>query len=215
MNRAYWQAASLLGMAALISSFLWLYGFPPEWDLDKGENVSAIRVFLTTPFSIVAVGTCLTVLAAFGKRDKLGTSGKTQRIALTSFLLIPVLTLFLQAIMPLLLYDVIGENGADLIFFLIPVSFFLIMGNYIVTAEYDSRIGLRNKWTLSDPIVWARTHRFFGRSLVTGALLTVPLALFIKSEYATYTLVGIAISLKFFAYLHARSLGQRLALRNT
>ena len=68
MNRVYWQAAGLLGLSAVISLVLWLNGFPPEWDTDKGETVSAVRNFLTTPFAIVGVGTGLTASATVQAR---------------------------------------------------------------------------------------------------------------------------------------------------
>ena len=76
-------------------------------------------------------------------------------------------------------------------------------------------MGLRNKWTLADPTVWARTHRFFGRSLVAGVLLALPLCLMVLGEFATYGLIGVVLLLKSVAWLYARSLSQRLALRNT
>ena len=215
MNRVYWQAAGLLGLSAVISLVLWLNGFPPEWDTDKGETVSAVRNFLTTPFAIVGVGTGLTLLQLLFKRGALNTSGKARSIVVMSVLFMPILTLFLQVMMPLALYDLVGSGGLEMAFLFLVAAFFVIMGNYVVTAPYQSRIGLRNKWTLADPMVWARTHRFFGRSLVIGILLTLPACLIINGEYATYGLVGMALLLKSVAWLYARSLSQRLALRNT
>lgn len=215
MNRTYWTAAGLLGLAGAISLGLWGAGFPPEWDTDKGETVSAVRSFLTTPFAIVGVGTGLTLLVAFLKRGALNVPGKARSIAVMSVLFMPVLTLFLQVMMPLALYDVIGAGGIETLFLLVVAAFFLAMGNYIVTAPYQSRMGLRNKWTLADPAIWARTHRFFGRSLVAGTLLMLPACLLIGGEYATYGLVGAVIVLKLFAVLYARTLSQKLALRST
>lgn len=215
MNRTYITALGLLGISALISTALWLNGFPPEWDTEKGEVTSAIRRFLTAPYAIVATGSFMTLITIPAKRAKLRSSGKSRQIAVMSVLLIPILTLFLQIVMPLMLYDVVGEWGAEFLFLLVAAVFFLTIGNYIVTAEYGSRIGLRNKWTLADPLVWTKTHRFFGRSLVLGTLIILPIGLLVKPEYATYTLVGIAVSLKLIALLYARSLSHRLALRST
>ena len=215
MNRVYWQAASLLGLSAVISLVLWLNGFPPEWDTDKGETVSAVRKFLTTPFTIVGMGTGFTLLVMLMKRGALKASGKSRSIVVMSVLFMPILTLFMQVMMPLAIYDVVGSGGPEIAFVFVVASFFLIMGNYVVTAPYQSRMGLRNKWTLADPTVWARTHRFFGRSLVAGVLLALPLCLMVLGEFATYGLIGVVLLLKSVAWLYARSLSQRLALRNT
>ena len=117
--------------------------------------------------------------------------------------------------MPLMLYDVIGEREADYAFAGLSVLFFLVMGNYIVTAPFEARIGFRTKWTLSDPVVWAKTHRFLGRNLVFGALLTLPLFAVIDADYVLYAPIVFAVLLKGIAWLYARSLSQRLALRNT
>ena len=215
MNRVYWQAAGLLGLSAVISLVLWLNGFPPEWDTDKGETVSAVRRFLTTPFTIVGMGTGFTLLVMLMKRGALKASGKSRSIVVMSVLFMPILTLFMQVMMPLAIYDVVGSGGPEIAFVFVVASFFLIMGNYVVTAPYQSRMGLRNKWTLADPTVWARTHRFFGRSLVAGVLLALPLCLMVLGEFATYGLIGVVLLLKSVAWLYARSLSQRLALRNT
>ena len=145
MNRVYWQAAGLLGLSAVISLVLWLNGFPPEWDTDKGETVSAVRNFLTTPFAIVGVGTGLTLLQLLFKRGALNTSGKARSIVVMSVLFMPVLTLFLQVMMPLALYDLVGSGGLEMSFLFLVAAFFVIMGNYVVTAPYQSRMGLRNR----------------------------------------------------------------------
>jgi len=214
MRRIYFIAAGLLALSASISLWLWANGFPPEWSTDKGETVSGVRAFLTAPLRIVAVGTVLTILMAWVKRSLLPEAGKVRAIVAMGVLAMPVLTLFLQVIMPLMLYDVIGEVEADYALAGLVILFFLIMGNYVVTAPFEARVGFRNKWTLSDPIIWTRTHRFLGRSLVTGALLTIPLLAVIHTDYVIYTPIIIAIFLKATAYLYARSLGQRLALRD-
>jgi len=215
MNRVYWSAAAILGLAGIISYILWLNEFPPTWDLDKGESISSVRVFLTTPFSIVIVGTLLTIPIALSKRDRLSEVGKTRNMAIMGVLYVPILTLSLQVLMPLMLYDIIEKNDAQLFTFLLTALFFLVMGNYVVTAKPGSKIGFRNRWTLSDPQIWTKTHRFLGRSLIIGTLLMVPSSLIIEPKYVVYALVVMAIFIKATTWLYARSLVQRLSLKNT
>jgi len=213
MTRTYWMAASILGLAAMISLGLWVSGFPPEWDLDKGESVSGVRMFLTAPMRIVAVGTVLTIIVALSKRQ-FSNEGKAGRLSVTAVLFTPILTLFLQVAMPLMIYDVIGENDADVALGLLVAGFFLIMGNYIVTAPFGGKVGFRNQWTLSDPRIWARTHRFLGRSLVLGTLMLIPVFLLLKPSFAIYAPLFLALPLKGVSWLYSRSLSQRLGLRS-
>jgi len=214
MRNIYFIAAGLLLLSAVISLWLWANGFPPEWDTDKGETVSAVRTFLTAPLRIVAVGTVLSLVVAWAKRRRLPEEGKVRVIVAMGVLSMPVLTLFLQVVMPLMLYDVIGEVEADYALAGLVILFFLIMGNYVVTAPFKARLGFRNKWTLSDRTIWTRAHRFLGRSLVLGALLTIPLLAIIPNDYVIYAPIIVAGLLKLTTYFYARSLGQRLALRD-
>jgi hypothetical protein len=49
----------------------------------------------------------------------------------------------------------------------------LAIGNYLGKARRNAVFGLRTPWTLADPTVWDKTHRFTGRIMfMSGAALT-------------------------------------------
>ncbi|MEK4849901.1 SdpI family protein [Paenibacillus sp. FSL H7-0756] len=46
-----------------------------------------------------------------------------------------------------------------------------VIGNFLPQIRDNYFTGIRTPWTLHDPAVWRRTHRFSGRMWVTGGLL--------------------------------------------
>ncbi|MEK3717513.1 MULTISPECIES: SdpI family protein [unclassified Paenibacillus] len=46
-----------------------------------------------------------------------------------------------------------------------------VIGNFLPQIRDNYFTGIRTPWTLNDPAVWRRTHRFSGRMWVTGGLL--------------------------------------------
>lgn len=214
MTRTYYLAAALLGLSALISIVLWANGYPPAWETDKGETIALLRSILTAPLALASIGAVITIPIAYSKRHYVTKAGKASALPAMGVLAVPVSTLALQALLPLMLYDLVADDFSQLLFLGLLATFFLIMGNYIVTAPPDAGIGMRNKWTLSDPVVWTRTHRAFGRNLVMAALLIPPLGFLIDPRHAQWVLIGTVMSLKAVAWLHARHLAMQHALRN-
>ncbi|HEY3798213.1 MAG TPA: SdpI family protein [Caulobacteraceae bacterium] len=48
---------------------------------------------------------------------------------------------------------------------------FAVVGNLLGKVRRNRLIGIRTPWTLRDPRVWDKTHRFTGRLMVLGGLL--------------------------------------------
>lgn len=48
---------------------------------------------------------------------------------------------------------------------------FLVAGWIAGSLRWPGPLGVRTPWTLADPYVWERTHRFAGRLLAGGGLL--------------------------------------------
>ena len=47
----------------------------------------------------------------------------------------------------------------------------LILGNYLGKVRHNHVFGVRTPWTLKDPRVWDKTHRFTGRIMVASAVV--------------------------------------------
>jgi uncharacterized membrane protein len=87
----------------------------------------------------------------------------------------------------------------------------LVMGNYLGKLRQNFFLGIRTPWTLTDPEVWARTHRLGGKLMVPAGLVLVALA-FVPAANAhwllaivlTATLVPCVYSFVIYRRLHAR-----------
>lgn len=47
---------------------------------------------------------------------------------------------------------------------------FLVLGNYMQQTKPNGLVGIRMDWTLENPVVWRKTHRFASRVFVIGSL---------------------------------------------
>jgi len=215
MNRVIWIAIGLLCLAGTISLILWLGGYPPSPTDSTDKAVGLWRQIITAPLGLGLIGLLITIPIIFIKRSRLLEDSKTNAITESAILFMPILILGLQVIIPLKIYGLIQADNIQFLIFMLAATFFLTMGNTIVTVKFDSNIGLRNKWTLSDPAIWTRTHRFLGRSLVIGTGISLLSAVWIEIKFATFLLVAISISLKGIAWLYSRSLAHQLPLPNS
>lgn len=87
----------------------------------------------------------------------------------------------------------------------------MVTGNVLNKVRKNFFVGIRTPWTLADDEVWAKTHRFAGRTFFAGGLLVCVLAFFQSSAIPVLAGVSIAVLLpvvySFFVYrkLHGTS----------
>lgn len=62
---------------------------------------------------------------------------------------------------------------------------FVLTGNYLPKCRQNWTMGIRNRWTLSDPENWNRTHRFAGPVWIACGLLMI-----IGSFFGTDNVIG-------------------------
>jgi uncharacterized membrane protein len=55
----------------------------------------------------------------------------------------------------------------------------ILIGNILPKCKSNRMVGIRTKWTLASAETWHRTHRFGGRVLVVGGVLTALLCMFV------------------------------------
>ena len=67
-------------------------------------------------------------------------------------------------------------------------GFFIVGGNFMGRVRPNWVIGIRTPWTLSDDVVWQKTHRLAGRSMVAAGLVLVPLCLLLDARHLPYAL---------------------------
>ena len=59
---------------------------------------------------------------------------------------------------------------------------FMFIGNLMGKVKPNFFMGIRTPWTLSDPDVWNRTHRFTGRLWFLVGVVTIPCALWLPER---------------------------------
>lgn len=215
MRKITFSAFAIISLTAAIGIALWLAGFPPE-RTGPAETKSIAHQIVTFPLFWAGLSTAITVPVFYFKRRQLqANAGKAQRLPTIGAVTPALAILLCQILSPLTAYDVLSDSASNLVFYYFLTGFFLVIGNYIVAAPFESRIGFRNKATLSDPVVWMRTHRFLGQGLVAVALLGVPLPFVLGADNAMWGLIGLVLINKAVSWLYARKLAMQLTLRRS
>jgi uncharacterized membrane protein len=66
--------------------------------------------------------------------------------------------------------------------FLAAAALLVLVGNTLGKVRHNDIFGVRTPWTLADPRVWDKTHRFTGRLMVVGALILAAFAGFLPDH---------------------------------
>jgi uncharacterized membrane protein len=61
----------------------------------------------------------------------------------------------------------------DLVIKIMLSLLFIILGNHMGKIRYNHFVGIRTPWTLSDEQVWNKTHRFAGKAMVIGSIVSI------------------------------------------
>jgi uncharacterized membrane protein len=73
---------------------------------------------------------------------------------------------------------------------------FIVIGELLPRSSPTWFFGIRTPWTLSNDIVWKRTHRVGGFLMIIAGLLVMSLA-FLRSREAVYTVIALTAVLIF------------------
>jgi uncharacterized membrane protein len=77
--------------------------------------------------------------------------------------------------------------------FMAAAALLVLVGNTLGKVRHNDVFGVRTPWTLADPRVWDKTHRFTGRLMVVGALILAAFAGFLPDHpLLIATLVAVA-----------------------
>ena len=103
---------------------------------------------------------------------------------------IPVMTLLVNAVT----YSyALGLNLNVGFFVLLFVGIlFIVIGNYLPKCRQNWTMGVRTRWTLSDPENWNATHRFAGPLWMLGGFIVI-----LGSFFSSHTAVAIGLVVLF------------------
>lgn len=76
----------------------------------------------------------------------------------------------------------------------------MAVGNVVPRTKPNWIIGLRTPRTLSDPIIWSRTHRIFGAAMVAAGFLVILCAI-VAVRYAVVVAIGSLVVGALVAYI--------------
>ncbi|PHR91257.1 MAG: hypothetical protein COA69_12155 [Robiginitomaculum sp.] len=187
MNRTLYLAIAIIALTAAISITLSLIGYP----LPADGIQTLTRRIVTTPLLWAIFSAAMTAYAvSIVNKKPAQITGKSKMISNIKILYFPLLFLCVQVLLPLKIHGVIGGDAMQYVMFAINLTFFMSIGNYVSTVKPNGLGGLRTQWTLADPVVWAKTQRFYGRGIVMSSLAAIPLAFFGKPEMALWALVA-------------------------
>jgi uncharacterized membrane protein len=190
---------SVLVLTALIGLGFDVIGLN-NWANKFGQEV----VFYPLQFALISAPFLVFSLWRNGKRCK--NLDKATMLVFPSILFVPVMGLVFQLGIPLMKNEIIANDVFGLSLYLIPFVALLCIGNYASVSRPQGIGGLRNRWTLANRAVWAKTQRLYGRVAMLGALTSIPFALSRELGLALLTLtfsfilsliVGTAFSIYF------------------
>ncbi len=69
-----------------------------------------------------------------------------------------------------------------------------VLGQALPRVGPNPWVGVRLPWTRSNEVVWSLTHRFAARSMVTAAVLAVPLALLAPAPLGFWVAFGVVMA---------------------
>jgi len=75
------------------------------------------------------------------------------------------------------------------------LTLFLILGNYMGNIRQNYFFGIRTPWTLSDQMVWTKTHRLSARLWVFSSLLMMILVAFLPHPHTVFIVYVLIIAL--------------------
>ena len=84
-----------------------------------------------------------------------------------------------------------GGNNSAFIFNIMFGGFMILIGNYMPRLPESFFMGVRTPWTLSDKVVWEKTHRLSGFLFVLFGILFIVLGLIAEESLYLFLFVGL------------------------
>ncbi|KYH35488.1 immunity protein SdpI [Clostridium tepidiprofundi DSM 19306] len=69
----------------------------------------------------------------------------------------------------------------------------IIIGNYLPKCKRNSIIGVRNKWSLKNDLLWSKSNRFGGVCFIISGLIIIIQSFLIKGILSTVVMLSILI----------------------
>jgi len=189
-----------------------LFFYPSLLDtISFGEDDSLSKGFAySIPVLILVFGLILALLPLTEpKRDFDPRSARNYRNGNT--MVLSVLTL-------VQLFYLIKWSGVSLFdtldFAIIALGFItMVVGNYIPTLTRESFFAFFNPWTIADPVVWRKTHRFGGYVWILGGCAIIACTL-LDSQYNLWFVISCLFFMLMIPTIFSLAYSLRLKRKN-
>ena len=201
ITNATWIAAAFIAGSVAIAFWAWFTlpagaGVPVNYlgfDGVRHHGVSRHALWLI-PVIAGFVATAMTFSPGFGARGEVDRAAEVfdiTLIAVAGLLFVVQAALVGRALDPdfNVMRPVAIATGVLL----------LAVGNYLGKARQNWFIGLKTPWTLADPTVWDKTHRFTGRAMVLGGVVLMALGFILQNGNALGLSIGACTALPMLA----------------
>jgi uncharacterized membrane protein len=126
-----------------------------------------------------------------------------------------VISLFLIGVYALVMmksFDMEADIGQ---FVLVSVGVLIaITGNYMNSIKPNYFIGIRTPWTLEDPEVWKKTHRFASKLWIIGGIIMTASAFIPRLKGSIYVIVGSVLVLAVVPFIYSYQIFNKLKNSN-
>jgi uncharacterized membrane protein len=218
VSAAFWISVLLAAATLGVALWAWLAlppgaGVPTHYlGLDGQRHVGVSRTALwVIPFVSAIVTLGLTFGPRFAGRAVEAYAPELYGmllISVTGLLLVTESTLVARAFDPA--YNVMRPVAMATGVLLVAI------GNYLGKARQNAVVGIKTPWTLADPRVWDKTHRFTGRAMFLGGLALIGLAVALRDGALLGAAIGACTALPILAgvawsrVLHGQAAGTAL-----
>ncbi len=210
LNRRILWILSILSFVGIGISYFYLPTKIPihwdaDWEIDQWANKESIFLLGMLPILVIAI---FEFLPKFDpRRDNYKKHAKAYEI-------LEITTVLLMIILDWVSVAASFQINTKIVTLIIPAIIgvmFVIIGNYLPTLKSNYFFGIKNPWTLSNDMVWRRTHKAGGYVFAILGILMVMMA-FIQNIIfnritITVMIVGM-IGVNVYSYLIYRKLNK-------
>jgi uncharacterized membrane protein len=190
---------------------------PTHFDLNGKPNAYSGKVFalLMLPIMNVAIYLLLFIVPRIDPRKKnyaiFGSSYQNIRL---------IIHLFLVGTFIFITQTTMNGQPLKLNVFLAGMLLFLaLLGNYLRTVRSNFFVGIRTPWTLSNDVVWRKTHELSGRIWFYSGIVLAIAVFFLPQTAATIVMfTGVFIMVMvpvIYSYLEYRKLTTGTEVHNS
>lgn len=178
-----------------------------HWDINgKADGYAPKLILLFLPFLIVLVDWLMLVVMRLDPRKnnirKSADGYHAVRFIVASVIFICTFLTCIDALYPQTLkMEIIAPF---LVGFMI-----VVIGNILPKLHSNYTIGIRNRWTLENEVIWRKTHRFGGRLWFCGGIMICICSLVFPTN-AFFTLLFIICTIIILPNLYAYDIHQKL-----